>query len=82
MSDFEHSTVTYTSASEDNLYMGSPGVEVPVFEGPPSPDYVSGPEEPEQAPPSPLSPYSSPLPQIPSPPLPIPPPSPQWPYLC
>ncbi|GJU62838.1 hypothetical protein Tco_1244673 [Tanacetum coccineum] len=34
--------------------MGSPGVEVPVFEGPPSPDYVPGPEEPEQAPPSPI----------------------------
>ncbi|GKA32920.1 hypothetical protein Tco_0719287 [Tanacetum coccineum] len=59
-------TVTYTSASEDDLYMGSPGVEVPVFEvppspdyipgpeGPPSPDYVPGPEEPEQAPPSPI----------------------------
>ncbi|GKD05482.1 hypothetical protein Tco_1180456, partial [Tanacetum coccineum] len=54
MSDSEHSAVTYTSASEDNLYMGSPGVEVPVFEGPPSPDYVPGPEEPEQAPPSPI----------------------------
>ncbi|GJZ25895.1 hypothetical protein Tco_0570148 [Tanacetum coccineum] len=54
MSDSEHSTVTYTSASEDDLYMGSPGVEVPVFEGPPSPDYVPGPEEPEQAPPSPI----------------------------
>ncbi|GJX87351.1 hypothetical protein Tco_0339365 [Tanacetum coccineum] len=62
----EHSTVTYTSASEDDLYMGSPGIEVPVFEvppspdyipgpeGPPSPDYVPGPEEPEQAPPSPI----------------------------
>ncbi|GJX05409.1 hypothetical protein Tco_0191325 [Tanacetum coccineum] len=54
MSDSEHSAVTYTSASEDDLYMGSPGVEVPVFEGPPSPDYVPGPEEPEQAPPSPI----------------------------
>ncbi|GJX67046.1 hypothetical protein Tco_0302773 [Tanacetum coccineum] len=66
MSDSEHSTVTYTSVSEDDLYMGSPGVEVPVFEvppspdyipgpeGPPSPDYVPGPEEPEQAPPSPI----------------------------
>ncbi|GJV49957.1 hypothetical protein Tco_1440169 [Tanacetum coccineum] len=66
MSDSEHSTVTYTSASEDDLYMGSPGIEVPVFEvppspdyipgpeGPPSPDYVPGPEEPEQAPPSPI----------------------------
>ncbi|GJV56305.1 hypothetical protein Tco_1457310 [Tanacetum coccineum] len=63
MSDSEHSTVTYTSASEDDLDMGSPGVEVPIFEvppspdyipgpeGPPSPDYVPGPEEPEQAPP-------------------------------
>ncbi|GJZ48128.1 hypothetical protein Tco_0601960 [Tanacetum coccineum] len=62
----EHSTVTYTSVSEDDLYMGSPGVEVPIFEvppspdyipgpeGPPSPDYVPGPEEPEQAPPSPI----------------------------
>ncbi|GJX02672.1 hypothetical protein Tco_0188588 [Tanacetum coccineum] len=27
MSDSEHSAVTYTSASEDDLYMGSPGVE-------------------------------------------------------
>ncbi|GJR84751.1 hypothetical protein Tco_0155536 [Tanacetum coccineum] len=26
--DSEHSTVTYTSASEDDLYMGSPGVEI------------------------------------------------------
>ncbi|GKB26761.1 hypothetical protein Tco_0866162 [Tanacetum coccineum] len=34
--------------------MGSPGIEVPVFEVPPSPDYVPGPEEPEQAPPSPI----------------------------
>ncbi|GJT41247.1 hypothetical protein Tco_0941112 [Tanacetum coccineum] len=49
MSDSEHSAVTYTSASEDDLFMGSPGVEVPVFEGPASPDYVPGPEEPEQA---------------------------------
>ncbi|GJR80985.1 hypothetical protein Tco_0151770 [Tanacetum coccineum] len=66
MSDSEHSTVTYTSVSEDDLYMGSPGVEGPIFEvppspdyipgpeGPPSPDYVPGPEEPEQAPPSPI----------------------------
>ncbi|GJU64454.1 hypothetical protein Tco_1246289 [Tanacetum coccineum] len=66
MSDFEHSTVTYTSVSEDDLDMGSPGIEVPIFEvppspdyipgpeGPPSPDYVPGPEEPEQAPPSPI----------------------------
>ncbi|GJW68244.1 hypothetical protein Tco_0122668, partial [Tanacetum coccineum] len=40
MSDSEHSTVTYTSVSEDDLYMGSPGVEVPIYEGPPSPIYV------------------------------------------
>ncbi|GJV80000.1 hypothetical protein Tco_1515870 [Tanacetum coccineum] len=52
MSDSEHSTVTYTSLSEDDLYMGSPGVEVLIYEAPPSPDYVPGPEEPEQAPPS------------------------------
>ncbi|GJV46168.1 putative reverse transcriptase domain-containing protein [Tanacetum coccineum] len=50
----------------DDLDMGSPGVEGPIFEvppspdyipgpeGPPSPDYVPGPEEPEQAPPSPI----------------------------
>ncbi|GJY42843.1 retrovirus-related pol polyprotein from transposon TNT 1-94 [Tanacetum coccineum] len=50
----EHSTVTYTSLSEDDLYMGSPGVEVLIYEAPPSPDYVPGPEEPEQAPPSPI----------------------------
>ncbi|GKC29077.1 hypothetical protein Tco_1036371, partial [Tanacetum coccineum] len=54
MSDSEHSTVTYTSVSEDDLYMGSPGVEGPNFQEPPSPDYVPGPEEPEQAPPSPI----------------------------
>ncbi|GJU02587.1 hypothetical protein Tco_1112925 [Tanacetum coccineum] len=46
--------------------MGSPGVEGPIFEvppspdyipgpeGPPSPDYVPGPVEPEQTPPSPI----------------------------
>ncbi|GJW12676.1 hypothetical protein Tco_1578503 [Tanacetum coccineum] len=54
MSDSEHSTVTYTSVSEDDLYMGSPGVEGPIFQDPPSPDYIPGPEEPEQAPPSPI----------------------------
>ncbi|GJT66869.1 hypothetical protein Tco_1018349 [Tanacetum coccineum] len=54
MSDSEHSTVTYTSLSEDDLYMGSPGVEILIHEAPPSPDYVPGPEEPEQAPPSPI----------------------------
>ncbi|GJY32122.1 hypothetical protein Tco_0415617 [Tanacetum coccineum] len=51
MSDSEHSTITYTSVSipvENDSDMGSPGVD-----GPPSPDYVPGPEEPEQEPPSP-----------------------------
>ncbi|GKB92259.1 hypothetical protein Tco_0964531 [Tanacetum coccineum] len=79
MSDSEHSTVTYTSVSEDDLYMGSPGVEGPIFqdppspdyipgpEGPPSPDYVPGPEEPEQAPPSPIY-----VPFVPEPDLPPP----------
>ncbi|GJU12440.1 hypothetical protein Tco_1134836 [Tanacetum coccineum] len=46
MSDSEHSTVTYTSVSEDDLDMGSPGIEVPIFEVPPSPDYIPGPEGP------------------------------------
>ncbi|GJU52821.1 hypothetical protein Tco_1226535 [Tanacetum coccineum] len=57
---------TYTTYPEDDLDIGSPGVEGPIFqdppspdyvpgpEGPPSPDYVPGPEEPEQAPPSPI----------------------------
>ncbi|GKB78037.1 hypothetical protein Tco_0944932, partial [Tanacetum coccineum] len=54
MSDSEHSTVTYTSVSEDLSDVGSPGVEGPIFQDPPSPDYVPGPEEPEQAPPSPI----------------------------
>ncbi|GJY45330.1 putative reverse transcriptase domain-containing protein [Tanacetum coccineum] len=68
MSDSEHSTVTYTSVSEDDLDIGSPRVDgqpimpevppspdyIPGPEGPPSPDYVPGPEEPEQAPPSPI----------------------------
>ncbi|GKF02571.1 hypothetical protein Tco_0029494 [Tanacetum coccineum] len=50
MSDSEHSTITYTSVSilvENDSDMGSPGVD-----GPPSPDYVPGPEELEQKPPS------------------------------
>ncbi|GKA74418.1 hypothetical protein Tco_0780720 [Tanacetum coccineum] len=54
-----HFTVTYTSVSilvEDDSDMGSPGVG-----GPPSPDYMPGPE-PEQAPPSPVY-----LPYVPSP---------------
>nr|GFB20655.1 hypothetical protein [Tanacetum cinerariifolium] len=50
MSDFEHSSVTYTSVPnpvDDYSDIGSPEVD-----GPPSPDYVPGLEEPEQAPPS------------------------------
>ncbi|GKD55156.1 hypothetical protein Tco_1288543 [Tanacetum coccineum] len=57
MSDSEDSTVTYTAISspyEDPSDMGSPGVEGPIFQDPPSLDYVPGPEEPEQAPPSPI----------------------------
>ncbi|GKA98096.1 hypothetical protein Tco_0825990 [Tanacetum coccineum] len=57
MSDSEVSTVTYTELSspyEDLSDVGSPGVEGPIFQDPPSPDYVPGPEEPEQAPPSPI----------------------------
>ncbi|GJS45632.1 hypothetical protein Tco_0595753 [Tanacetum coccineum] len=69
MSDSEDFTVTYTEVSspfEDLSYIGSPGVDglpmmpedpyayvVAAFQAPPSPDYVPGPEEPEQAPPSP-----------------------------
>nr|GEZ19585.1 reverse transcriptase [Tanacetum cinerariifolium] len=48
MSDYEHSTVIYTSVPssvEDYLDIGSPEVKAPL-----SPDYVPGPEEPEQAP--------------------------------
>nr|GEU31984.1 hypothetical protein [Tanacetum cinerariifolium] len=48
MSDSEHSSVTYTSVPspvEDYSDIRSPEVD-----GPPSPDYVPGPEEPEQAP--------------------------------
>nr|GEY85135.1 hypothetical protein [Tanacetum cinerariifolium]GEZ51859.1 hypothetical protein [Tanacetum cinerariifolium] len=51
MSDSEHSSVTYTSVPsnvEEYSDIGSPEVD-----GPPSPDYVPGPEEPEQAPLSP-----------------------------
>ncbi|GJW80245.1 hypothetical protein Tco_0144220 [Tanacetum coccineum] len=39
---------------EDLSDIGSPGAEGPIFQDPPSPDYVPGPEEPEQAPPSPI----------------------------
>ncbi|GKA37158.1 hypothetical protein Tco_0723723 [Tanacetum coccineum] len=60
MSDSEHSAVTYTSVSipvKDDSDIGSPGVD-----GPPSPDYVPSPKEPEQAPPSPVY-----LPYVPEP---------------
>ncbi|GJW81718.1 hypothetical protein Tco_0145693 [Tanacetum coccineum] len=56
MSDSEHSTVTYTSVSEDDSDIGSPGVDGPpimpedpyayimaAYEVPPSPDYIPGP---------------------------------------
>ncbi|GJS82561.1 hypothetical protein Tco_0749102 [Tanacetum coccineum] len=49
MSDSEDSTVTYTEISspyEDLSDVGSPGAEGPIFQDPPSPDYVPGPEEP------------------------------------
>ncbi|GKE11777.1 hypothetical protein Tco_1415328 [Tanacetum coccineum] len=59
MSDSEHSTVTYTSVSEDDSDIGSPGVDGPpimpedpyayimaAYEVPPSPDYIPGPEVP------------------------------------
>ncbi|GJS44527.1 hypothetical protein Tco_0569570 [Tanacetum coccineum] len=48
MSDSEHSTVTYTSVSEDDSDIGSPGVDGPPImpEVPPSPDYIPGPEGP------------------------------------
>nr|GEX66261.1 hypothetical protein [Tanacetum cinerariifolium] len=67
MSDSEDSTVTYMEVSspfEDMSDIGPPGVDgLPMMpqdpyayveaalQAPPSPDYVSGPEEPEQAPP-------------------------------
>ncbi|GJS02482.1 putative reverse transcriptase domain-containing protein [Tanacetum coccineum] len=69
MSDSEDSTVTYTEVSSpfaDLSDIGSPGVDGPpvmpedpyayvvaAFQAPPSPDYVSGLEKPEQAPPLP-----------------------------
>ncbi|GJV94011.1 hypothetical protein Tco_1541824 [Tanacetum coccineum] len=64
MSDSEDSTVTYTEISspyEDLSDIGSPGAEGPIFQDPPSPDYVPGPEEPEQAPPSPIYIVSEPV---------------------
>ncbi|GJX22804.1 putative reverse transcriptase domain-containing protein [Tanacetum coccineum] len=57
MSDLEDSTVTYTEISspyEDLSDVGSPGAEGPIFQDPPSLDYVPGPEEPEQVPPLPI----------------------------
>ncbi|GKA60821.1 hypothetical protein Tco_0760228 [Tanacetum coccineum] len=62
MSDSEDSTVTYTAVSRfyqtcftDNTVMSdSKNSMVTYTEAPPSPDYVPGPEEPEQAPPSPV----------------------------
>ncbi|GJQ99437.1 hypothetical protein Tco_0522422 [Tanacetum coccineum] len=64
LSDSEDSTVTYTKVSSpfaDLSDIGSPGVDGPLvmpkdpyayvvaaFQAPPSPDYVPGPEEPEQ----------------------------------
>nr|GFB97200.1 hypothetical protein [Tanacetum cinerariifolium] len=68
MSDSEHSSVTYTSIPspvEDYSDIGSPEVDRP-----PSPDYVPGPEEPEQAP---LSPDYVPSPKEPeqAPPSPV-----------
>nr|GEY56280.1 hypothetical protein [Tanacetum cinerariifolium] len=68
MSDSELSSLTYTSVPspvEDYLDNGSPKVD-----GPQSPDYVPGPEEPEQAP---LSPDYVPGPEEPeqAPPSPV-----------
>ncbi|GKF86898.1 hypothetical protein Tco_0254725, partial [Tanacetum coccineum] len=45
---------TISSPYEDPSDMGSLGVEGPIFQDPPSPDYVPSPEEPKQAPPSPI----------------------------
>ncbi|GJR79157.1 reverse transcriptase domain-containing protein [Tanacetum coccineum] len=55
MSDSEDSTYTEISSPYEDLSdIGSPGAEGPIFQDPPSPDYVPGLEEPEQAPPSPI----------------------------
>ncbi|GKC96171.1 hypothetical protein Tco_1161613 [Tanacetum coccineum] len=70
MSDSEDSTVTYMEVSSpfaDLSDIGSPGVDgspvmpedpyayvVAAFQVPPSPNYVPGPEEPEQEPPPPV----------------------------
>ncbi|GJY55055.1 hypothetical protein Tco_0446719 [Tanacetum coccineum] len=42
----QHLRMIYTWGHQESRYL--------IFEGPPSPDYVPGPEEPEQAPPSPI----------------------------
>ncbi|GKA23344.1 hypothetical protein Tco_0709306 [Tanacetum coccineum] len=73
MSDSEHSTVTYTSVSEDDSDIGSPGVDGPpimpedpyayimaAYEVPPSPDYIPGPEELQLPPPLDFVPESDP----------------------
>nr|GEX06046.1 hypothetical protein [Tanacetum cinerariifolium] len=70
MSDSEDSTVTYTTVSSPYVVRSgdvSPGEDGPpvmpedpyayvvaAFQALPEPDYVPGPEEPEQAPPSPV----------------------------
>nr|GFC77577.1 hypothetical protein [Tanacetum cinerariifolium] len=70
MSDSEDSTVTYTTVSSPYVVRSgdvSPGEDGPpvmpedpyayvvaAFQALPAPDYVPGPEEPEQAPPSPF----------------------------
>ncbi|GKA37142.1 hypothetical protein Tco_0723707 [Tanacetum coccineum] len=58
MSDSEHSTVTYTSVSISSEEISDMGhqdlMTTKRVDGPPSPDYVPGPEEPELAPPSPV----------------------------
>nr|GEZ96495.1 hypothetical protein [Tanacetum cinerariifolium] len=78
MSDSEDSTVTYTTVSspyEGRSGDVSPGEDGPpvmpedpyayvvaAFQALPPPDYVPGPEEPEQAPPSPIYiPYPLPI---------------------
>ncbi|GKB64132.1 hypothetical protein Tco_0920318 [Tanacetum coccineum] len=88
MSDSEHSTVTYTSVSEDDSDIGSPGVDGPpimpedpyayimaAYGVPPSPDYIPGPEVPP-------SPDYIPGPEVPPSPDYIPgpegPPSPDY----
>nr|GEY10381.1 hypothetical protein [Tanacetum cinerariifolium] len=52
MSDSEHSSVTYTSVPSPLEDYSD--IESPEVDRPPSPNYVPGPKEPEQAPPSPV----------------------------